>query len=562
MLTALRLENIALIEALELSFCSGFTVLTGETGAGKSILLDALDAVAGGGQAARLLRTGTTRGSIEAAFALTPAIKQWCQEHDFNLEGEDELLLSRELRQQEGKLISRSRLNGLALSKNLLAELRPLLLDLTGQGITQHLGRPGQQRRWLDRCGGPPLQACISPVRQAQRAWKQAFQALEQAREAIDRDQQQRLLQEQLLQELEAAQLDDPLERLQLEQEQDRLCNGVRLQQGCAELQARLLEGAEGSPAVLEHLAACDQELQTMLSLDGSLQAFQQRWLEAHANFQDLLQELDRYAAGLEAEPQRLAELQDRISQLKGLERRHGLSLAELIERRDRLGQQLMAAGSAAVVAALEQEELACRQRRNQACAALSKERQRAAKQLEQQLMQALRPMALAAVRFAIALEPCPAGEEGAESVQFQFSANPGEPLAPLQDVASGGEMSRFLLALKTCLAEGDGGVTLVFDEIDSGVSGKVSLAMAELLQRLAVHRQVFCVTHQAVVAAAANQHLLVRKQVENGVTRTLVLPLLDPQEREKELAELAGGDSGEARRFAASLLQQRSAIA
>jgi DNA repair protein RecN (Recombination protein N) len=166
--------------------------------------------------------------------------------------------------------------------------------------------------------------------------------------------------------------------------------------------------------------------------------------------------------------------------------------------------------------------------------------------------------MALPAVRFAIALDPCSPGEEGAETVQFQFSANPGEPLAPLQEVASGGEMSRFLLALKTCLAEADAGVTLVFDEIDSGVSGKVSVAMADLLRRLAKHRQVFCVTHQAVVAAAADQHLLVQKEVKNGVTRTLVRPLLNPQDREKELAELAGGDSGEARRFAASLLQQR----
>jgi DNA repair protein RecN (Recombination protein N) len=559
-LTALRLENIALIERLELTFSAGFTVLTGETGAGKSILLDALDAVAGGGQPARLLRTGANRAEIEAAFTFTSALREWCATQVLNLETEDELLLSREIRKQDDRLISRSRLNGVSLSKALLTELRPLLLDLTGQGITQHLGRPGQQRRWLDRCGGASLQGCLAPVRLAHKHWKQAKQALGQARAMAERNEQQRQAQEQLLQELEAAQLQDPLERQQLEQEQDRLCHGVRLQQGCAELQGRLLEGAEAAPAVFEHLAACDQEIQVMLSLDGSLLPFQQRWLELHGNFQLLVQELDRYASGLEADPEQLANLQDRIALLKGLERRHGQDLRALIQQRDQLRDQLLMGGPSALIEKLEAEELQIRLKRDQACAALSKERRKAAQNLEQQIMQALRPMALPAVRFAIGLQPSDPTEEGAETVEFLFSANPGEPLAPLQEVASGGEMSRFLLALKTCLAEGDGGVTLVFDEIDSGVSGKVSVAMADLLKRLARHRQVLTVTHQAVVAAAADQHLLVRKQVENGITRTVVERLLDAKDRERELAELVGGDSGEARRFAASLLQKQVA--
>ena len=174
--------------------------------------------------------------------------------------------------------------------------------------------------------------------------------------------------------------------------------------------------------------------------------------------------------------------------------------------------------------------------------------------------MAALRPMALPAVRFSVALEPWGPGEEGAETVQFLFSANPGQPLAPLREVASGGEMSRFLLALKTCLGEGDQGSSLLFDEIDAGVSGRVSAAMASLLRRLAARRQVFCVTHQPVVAAAADQHLQVSKAVEGGQTLLRVSQLRDPQERQRELAELAGGDSGEAREFAASLLQTASA--
>lgn len=212
-----------------------------------------------------------------------------------------------------------------------------------------------------------------------------------------------------------------------------------------------------------------------------------------------------------------------------------------------------------ASLAALERAEQVTRQARDQANQHLTAARQTAARQLEQQLMEALRPMGLANVRFAVAISSATAGEDGADAVQFQFSANPGVPLAPLAEVASGGEMSRFLLALKTCLAAADQHVTLLFDEIDTGVSGRVSGAMAELLRRLAERRQVFCVTHQPLVAAAADHHFQVSKQVVEGITHTRVSHLRDTQARQAELAELAGGDSGEARSYVASLLDQRS---
>lgn len=560
MLTALKITNIALIDSLELSFAPGLTVLTGETGSGKSILLDALDAVTGGGQPQRLLRVGCGRGAIEASFAFSPGLQRWCEQQQLDLEQEQELLLSRELRLQEGRFSSRSRLNGVLLSKPLLAELRPLLLDLTGQGQTQQLGRPGQQRRWLDRFGGAELLASLEPVRQAHRTWKQVAQQWAQAQADGERLARERQEAQGLLQELERAQLNDPQERQLLEQEQDRLCHGVRLQQGCGHLLGRLQEGAEAAPAVLEHLAACDQELAAMAALDSSLEPLQQRWLEAHGALQDLTRELDHYGAGLDADPEHLAALQERIAALKALERRHGLDLPALIERRDQLRDQLFEGSVETALALLAEEEQRARQRRDQACGLLSAQRQRAAQALETELMAALRPMALPAVRFSVALEPWGPGEEGAETVQFLFSANPGQPLAPLREVASGGEMSRFLLALKTCLVEGDQGSSLLFDEIDAGVSGRVSAAMASLLRRLAATRQVFCVTHQPVVAAAADQHLRVIKAVEGGQTLLRVSQLRDGEERQRELAELAGGDSGEAREFAASLLQTASA--
>jgi DNA repair protein RecN (Recombination protein N) len=563
-LTGLRLENIALIEQLELAFESGFTVLTGETGAGKSILLDALDALLGGAQgsqAARLLRRGSDRGRIEASFSLTPPLRDWLVAQELDAD-DDELLLSRDWRLQEQRLSSRHRLNGVAISRNQVLELRPLLLDLTVQGQTQQLARPGQQRRWLDRSAGDALLADLEAVRAAYRRWRAAARELEAAQADRERLERQRLQEEQLLADLEAAGLDDPQERQRLEAEQDRLAHGVRLQEGVAAVLGRLLEGADAAPAALDHLAACEQELQQMAALDAGAAPLQEACTAALLGLQQLSRDLDRYGASLESEPGRLAELQERLAELRLLERRHGLDLPALIARRDALRERLAPGGAEASLAALAEAEAAARRGRDAANAALSRRRAAAARALEQKLMAALRPMGLANVRFGVALEAAEPGEEGAETVQFLFSANPGQPLAPLAEVASGGEMSRFLLALKTALAEADPHVTLLFDEIDTGVSGRVSGAMAELLQRLGRSRQVFCVTHQPLVAAAADHHFRVAKQVQAGHTHTRVSQLRDTRERQAELAELAGGAPDSAHSFAASLLEGRDPTA
>ena len=559
MLTGLRLENIALIEALQLSFSGGFTVLTGETGAGKSILLDALDALLGGaagsGSGPRLLRQGAERGLIEASFSLTPPLQAWLEQQE--LEPEDgEILLSREWRLSEGRLGSRHRLNGVAVNRAQIQELRPLVLDLTVQGQTQQLARPGQQRRWLDRFAGEQLQRQLPEVAKAWRGWRQAAAALEQAQANWQQLQQERARQEQLLEDLETARLEDPLERERLQAEENRLAHGVRLQEGVMALIGRLMEGADEAPAVLDHLAACEAELAQMQQLDPSVAELAGRCSDGLALLQDLARDLDRYGACLESDPDSLAQLQERIAQLKALERRHGKDLAELIHWRDALRAQLAPGGAEASLEALQAAEAVARAGRDRANAALTAARRSAATALEQQLMEALRPMGLANVRFAVAIAPATPGEEGADAVQFLFSANPGQALAPLAEVASGGEMSRFLLALKTCLAAADPHVTLLFDEIDTGVSGRVSGAMAELLRRLAAKRQVFCVTHQPLLAAAADHHFRVAKQVVKGITHTRVSQLRDTQARQAELAELAGGDVGQAHSYAASLLE------
>ncbi|MBA4733213.1 MAG: DNA repair protein RecN [Synechococcus sp.] len=560
MLTGLQLQNIALIDQLELEFGSGFTVLTGETGAGKSILLDALDAVLGGAQGAagqRLLRDGSERARIEASFQLSPQLRDWLSEADF--EPEDELLISREWKRQDGdRWSSRSRLNGTPVNRQQLLSLRPLLIDLTVQGQTQLLSKPGQQRRWLDRLGGSSLAALKADVASAWQGWCESAAALEAVEREQQRSEEERADQEALLEQLEAAGLEDPGEQERLEQEQDRLVHGVRLQEGLAQLFRRLRDGAEQAPSLQDHLAASVQELQSMAQLDSSLVELRDQALDLEANVEELLRCLDHYGLALESDPEHLDRIQERLADLKRLQRRHGLDLAGLIDRRDALRQRLGDGGFAADLERLRLVELSQRQQRDQANNALRQARSEAAVALQASLLELLPPMGLANVRFKVDLRAADPADHGADAVCFLFSANPGQPMAPLTEVASGGEMSRFLLALKTTLAAVDGSSTLLFDEIDAGVSGRVSGAMADLLRSLGEQRQVFCVTHQPLVAAVADHHFRVSKEVDEGVTYSRVSQLRDTRERRQELAELAGGDQADL--YAASLLAQRSA--
>ena len=562
MLTGLRLENIALIDSLDLAFDQGFSVLTGETGAGKSILLDALDAVLGGLQAgagARLLRSGCDRGVIEASFRPGAVASRWLLEQEIS-DGEEDLVVSREWRRQEDRLSSRSRLNGVMVNRQQLLVLRPLLIDLTVQGQTQQLARPGQQKRWLDHLGGASLDAELSQVRRHWSDWLRCQSELERAETDRLRLDQQREELELLLAELERAELDDPEEIDQLEREQDRLVHGVRLQEGLGLLIGRLQDGADQAPSTLDHLLACSHELQQMQGLDPSLQSLSERCLDLESGVQDLIRELEGYGASLDSDPHRLSVLQDRLAELKRLERRHGQDLIDLIKRRDELRDRQQSGGVDALLEQLRSQEQAACVIRDRSNASLRSKRLTVAVELQERLMAHLRPMGLANVRFEVAVEPSEPGESGADAVCFLFSANPGQPMAPLAEVASGGEMSRFLLALKTCLAEVDGSSTLLFDEIDTGVSGRVSGAMADLLRLLSRHRQVFCVTHQPLVAAAADHHFRVSKDVCDGVTHSRVSQLRDTQERQRELAELAGGERREAEAYAASLLDQKAA--
>ena len=559
MLLALKLENIALIDALDLELSPGLTVLTGETGAGKSLLLDSLDVLLGADVPKHLLRHGQDEAQIEGCFAPNKDVSLLLKDRELGAmehQSSELLVVTRRVYRRSGRISSRGRINGISVNRQTLLELRPLLIDLTVQGQTQVLGRQSQQRRWLDGFGDLSHQQALAQVVAAHATWTECRSALDHFK--VERkDLQQRWKENtQMLMDLRQAALENPQELVTLKQSQDRLAHALRLKQGSWSIVQSIQEPLPDQMAALDLLGQAEGELQAIVTIDPTLQPLLQRLQVAQDDVQAVALALQDYGLQLESHPQALAELQERIDQLQRLERRYGQSLAELIHRRDELEVATTDMNWDARQQHFEQEERAAHDQLSQACGQLNQCRRRAADRLVADLMAVLRPMGLDQMRFAVDLKPQPPTEHGSEEVCFLFSANPGEAMAPLGDVASGGEMSRFLLSLKTCLAKTDLPMTLLFDEIDSGVSGRVSVAMAKLLHRLARRHQVFCVTHQPLIAARADHHFRVTKQIDEGRTRTQVIPLSAVADREEELAQLAGGNPQEARRYVASLLR------
>lgn len=598
MLLSLRIENFALVDHLHLTLGRGLTVMTGETGAGKSIILDAIDAVLGGKVTSRAVRTGAEKALIEATFQMDTALGSWLTELGIPAD-EATLVCNREITLNSGGQRSRSRANGIVVNKQQMEALRDRLVEITAQGQTVQIGQPPLQREWLDSYGGEKLLQQREKVAAAWSAYQQAAQALDRRRKSEQERLQQLDLFEYQIKELSTANLSEPDELEQLEQERKRLIHSVELQQKSYQVYQSLYENDSGVEACADLLGRAEETLQEMVEYDSQLQSILDLVSNALAHVEQAGREINFYGESIEADPQRLQEVQERIVELKQICRKYGPTLGDAIALYQRLQADLEALTGGGQ--SLEELEQAYQQRQKEltaACASLSELRQTAAKDLEERLVAELKPLAMEKVKFQVQLTACPPSALGADQVTFLFSPNPGEPLQPLTEIASGGEMSRFLLALQASFTQIDPVGTLIFDEIDVGVSGRVTQAIAEKLYQLSHRHQVLCVTHQPIVAAMADHHYRVSKEVvgngqsetgngfkaatkkrkgkaelepladgaeirsviaSTGSERTVVrVAPLDSQQRREELAQLAGGETvQEAIAFADSLLTQ-----
>ncbi|MEA5567406.1 DNA repair protein RecN [Anabaena sp. UHCC 0399] len=572
MLLCLRIENFALIDQLELEFGAGLNVLTGETGAGKSIILDAIDAILGGKVSSRAIRTGTARAMVEGTFASTPPLAAWLTEQEIDLIDDSSIVISREITVTTSNIRSRSRVNGVLVNRRILTELRDRLVEITAQGQTVQVGQAAQVRDWLDMYGGEALIKQRQVITSAFSAYQQAHTSLEKRRTSERERLQQLDLLTYQVQELTTANLSDPQELEQLQQERERLNHVVDLQQMSYKVYQALYQNDDETPAAGDLLGDSEATLNHMVEYDTQLQPLLDLIRDAQTALTEVGRQINAYGENLEADPQRLEEVEERIRELKQICRKYGPSLQEAIAYYQRINGELAELNdSEQSIESLEQQEQASWEKLTQACEKLTKLRQKTAATLESRLILELKPLAMEKVKFQVEIVPTAPTAAGANKITFMFSPNPGEPLQPLTEIASGGEMSRFLLALKACFNQTDAAGTLVFDEIDVGVSGRVAQAIAEKLHQLSQHHQVLCVTHQPLVAAMADQHFRVNKQtitqgkgkkVDNGNTeqRTVVrvTNLDDLTTRREELAQLAGGKSAsDAIAFAESLLMQ-----
>ena len=530
-LTHITLRDFVIVHTLELDLSGGFTVLTGETGAGKSILIDALQLALGARADAGVVREGASRCEICAEFDATEATQTWLQDAGFD---NDSNLLLRRTIDTAGK--SRAFINGSPATATQLRELGDLLLDIHGQHAWQSLTRPDAVRQLLDGYA----RADTLPVRSAWQAWREARQALDDARRAQDTLATERERLAWQIGELDKlAPLDGEWDELNTQH--GRLSNAQALIDAAQQANA-LLEGDEEAGA-LTLLARASQSLADLARVEPEFQALADVLASAQAQAEDAAHSLHAYLRRADLDPERLAQLDERLGLWVSLARRYKRPPEELPAVCAQWKQDLARLDAAGDLQALEAAEQKANEAFQKAARALSRQRQKAAPALAQAVTAAMQQLGMQGGRFEVQLQALeqPA-QHGLEDVQFLVAGHAGSTPRPVGKVASGGELSRIALAIAVTTSElGEAG-TLIFDEVDSGVGGAVAETVGRLMKQLGRHRQVLAVTHLPQVAACADQHLVVSKQVTDGQIGSRVTPT-GGEERVQEIARMLGGE-------------------
>jgi len=555
MLRTVRVRDLALIEELELALEPGLNVITGETGAGKSILLQALDVALGGRPDADLVRTGAEEAAVEVLFANVPAeVRERLAGAGISTEDPQDELLVRRVIARGGR--TRAYVNGALGSLALLRELAPHLLRVYGQDEHQALRRVESHRELLDAVGAlgrtlEEMRARHGRLVAAREAIAAAHADAEAARERAEmlRTQAEELVRAALV----------PGEEEALGAERSRLVHAERL--------AVLATGAEeglysGEGAVIEVLGRALVALREAAGLDASLEPVRALLESSLAELEEAGQSLGRYARELTPDASRLEAVEERLAQLARLKRKFAGTVEDLIRRRDELMAEVdSVAGGGEAMVELEAAAEAARRAAAEWAGRLSVERRREARDLSRALVAELEALALTGARFEARFaesEGRALGPEGWDEVEFFLSTNPGEEPRSLARVASGGELSRIMLALKTLAAADERGATLIFDEVDAGIGGAVAEVVGRKLRQLGRSRQVLCITHLPLIAAFAEHHVVVTKKVEKERTVSTARPLA-PTERVAELARMLGGErlTHEVREHAEQLLRR-----
>jgi len=537
MLNHIHIWNFAIVEKLDLSLDNGLTVLTGETGAGKSILLNALGLALGDRADSDVVRHGADKAEVSVSFDTrqNPAAEAWLKAHE--LESADECIIRRTI---SVKGPSKAFINGKPSPVAMLRELGEMLVDLHGQHEHQSLLKRENQGQLVDSFADNGN--LLKQVAEAYKLWQSLqteFKRLSQAKS--DRDSRLDLLRYQV-QELEALGLSVG-ETEKLEQEHKRLSNASQLLDTTERLLQQLTESEDY--AVSQILSRCQTDLQGLQAMDPALKGVADMLDSAAIQINEATSELRHYLSDLELDPQHLAQVEQRLTDLHNLSRKHRVEPEDLITLLPDLQTELKELEEADVrIEQIEADIKQAEQAYRELAGKLTVQRQKAAKHLSTHISDAMQELSMSGGQFDVRLEPLPdnaPSANGLERSEFLVSANPGQPLKPLTKVASGGEISRISLAIQVCTTQAALIPTLVFDEVDVGIGGRVAEIVGQRLRKLAETRQVLCVTHLPQVAALGHHHLQVSKRVDGNLTITQIQPLQNEQ-RVDELARMLGG--------------------
>jgi DNA repair protein RecN (Recombination protein N) len=536
MLQELVVENYAVVERLRIHFHNGLNLLTGETGSGKSILVDALGLLLGGRASADMVRTGESRARIAGIFDVRDhiAIRRLLEPSGLEIE-DGELLVEREIL-AGGK--SRAFVGSRPVAVSLLKELAPHLADIHGQHDQQLLFVADAQREMLDAFAGN--REILESAGALYRQWRAVVVELEE----LERSEQEKLRLLDLWsfqrKEIESAAL-QPEEDVALENERRVLQNVQRLEEAAGTAYAAVYDAPESAISLTR---AAARRVEELCRIDSSLEGLREHLKAADLSLQEVSYSLRDYLTRLEANPGRLEEVETRLAAIDRLKRKYGQSIAEVRRFLEEVRLQIAAVEHAGE----RMEELRQQQKRMAAefekvAAELTVRRAAAARKLEKRVEAELAQLGMAGTVFRVAINPAPESEHGADRIDFLVSPNLGEEPRPLEKVASGGEISRLALALKTCLAAPKSGPprTLVFDEVDAGVGGSAAEGVGRRLKKLAVNNQVLCVTHLPQIASFADHHYLVEKRESKGRTEAIVEEL-DAAARTREIGRMLSG--------------------
>lgn len=541
MLSSISIKNFGLIEQVKIDFQDGLNVLTGETGAGKTIIIDALQLALGGRANTGQIRSGAEKAMLEVAFDpdKNELLEQLLNNQGIELCQEDYLVLSREIA-RSGKNICR--VNGQMVPLAFYKQIGKSIADLHVQHEQTSLLNQEKHRELLDQFGGAHLVNLLGQVRTAYQNWHKALSHLEKLRrEAGDRTRRADTLRYQI-EEIQKANL-EPGEEEALIREKSILVNAEKISLLADEAYSLLYDGKDGQSSALDLLARVSENIKSLVNYDSEAKNMLVALESALYQAEDTARDLSAYRDTVEYSPQRLEMVEERLNQIKILKKKYAGDIPSILEFLHNAAtelQNLLYIDEESANSERELEVLAAVY--NDLAQVLSSERRQAALLLEEKVGSELASLEMGKVLLSVDFTPITApSPEGQEQIEFLISTNPGEPLKPLAKIASGGEMSRIMLALKTLLAQTDDKPVLVFDEVDTGIGGRALQAVAEKLSQLGDYCQVICVTHSAQVAAHARAHYRIHKEFDGLRTVTRVKPL-DREERVEEMARMLGG--------------------